>query len=111
MHDLNKFTYIYTLNQIVMSLGAVIKQLRKEKNISQKQLAINAAVSNTHLCQIEKGNYIPSLQLLSRIAESLSIPATILVFMATDETDIKPDKLDLYKQLRPVIDGLIKQIL
>lgn len=113
--------YIYTtyqidklhlrFNQYYMGLGATIKKIREQKEITQQQLATAAPIANTYLSLIEQEKNIPSLEMIDKIAKALDLPATILVFMATDENDIKPDKVQAYRHVRPLIDELIKQVI
>lgn len=45
-----------------------LQKLRKQKNITQEDLAIAVGVSRQTIVAIEKGNYIPSLLLGMKIA-------------------------------------------
>lgn len=57
-----------------MIKGSLIKNLRKEKNISQRQLAKNIEISNTELSRIESGErQEPSPQVLMSIGKELGI--------------------------------------
>lgn len=54
-----------------MSLGENIKTRRKEKGLSQEELAERVLVSTPMICQIERGTRNPSLQLGKAIADVL----------------------------------------
>lgn len=54
-----------------MSLGENIKTKRKEKGLSQEELAERVLVSTPMICQIERGTRNPSLQLGKAIADVL----------------------------------------
>ena len=45
-----------------------IKVLRAEKNITQEELAERVGVTRQTIIAIEKGNYVPSLELAFKIA-------------------------------------------
>jgi putative transcriptional regulator len=60
-------------------LGAKIVQIRTEKEISQKQLALNIGSTNTHLRRIERGEANPTINTLRRIAAELGISISDLV--------------------------------
>ena len=50
-----------------------IKQIREEKNMSQKELAGKAEISQQFLCDIEKGRRKPSIDTAIKIAGVLNI--------------------------------------
>lgn len=50
-----------------------IAVIRKEKGLSQKQLAEKVGIGNDWLCDIEKGKGTPSLPLAKTIAEKLGV--------------------------------------
>ena len=54
-----------------MSLGENIKTRRKDKGLSQEELAERVLVSTPMICQIERGTRNPSLQLGKAIADVL----------------------------------------
>lgn len=56
------------------SIGRNIRTLRKQNGLTQEQLAERAQMSTLHLGRIERGERIPSLPYLSRIADALHVP-------------------------------------
>lgn len=46
-----------------MSVGENIKKLRTERNMKQTELAQKAGITQSMLCQIERGTKNPSLQI------------------------------------------------
>ena len=50
-----------------------IKQIRKERNMRQKELAEKAEISPQFLCDIEHGRRKPSIDTAIKIAEVLNI--------------------------------------
>jgi len=60
-----------------------IKELRKNKKMSQEELAIVCEVSRQTINAVEKNKYDPSLELAFRLAENL---------------DVSVDELFLYKK-------------
>ena len=54
-----------------MSVGTNIRRIREDKGISQKQLAKEAQISQSMLCQIERETKSPSLQVGIEIARLL----------------------------------------
>lgn len=64
------------------TLGAYIREQRNAAQISLRQLAKAADVSNPYLSQVERGLRKPSAEILSRIATGLRISAETLYVRA-----------------------------
>jgi transcriptional regulator with XRE-family HTH domain len=69
-----------TLN--VRELGDYIREQRRTAQISLRQLARLAGVSNPYLSQIERGLRRPSAEILQQIAKALRISAEALYVQA-----------------------------
>lgn len=71
------------------TLGAYIKTQRQLADLSLRQMAELAEVSNPYLSQIERGMHQPSVRVLRSIARALSISAESLLAQAglLDEAD------------------------
>ena len=52
-------------------IGERIRQLRKERGISQVKLAEKAGLSQPHIVRIEQGRYSVGLDILQAIAKAL----------------------------------------
>jgi transcriptional regulator with XRE-family HTH domain len=63
-------------------LGAFIKEQRDAAEMSIRQLAAQAGVSNPYLSQVERGLRKPSAEILGRIAQGLRISAETLYVQA-----------------------------
>lgn len=70
-------------------LGGRLREIRTAARLSQRQLAARAGVSNTTISLIEQSRTSPSLTVLQRILEALSI--TLVEFF--HEKDSEADKL------------------
>lgn len=66
----------------VRDLGAFIRQQRQAAQISLRQLAKQAGVSNPYLSQVERGLRRPSAEILAQIAHGLQISVESLLTMA-----------------------------
>lgn len=66
----------------VSDLGAYIREQRGNAEISLRQLARLAGVSNPYLSQIERGLRRPSAEILQQIAKALRISAEALYVKA-----------------------------
>lgn len=93
-----------------MDLGNAIKTLRKQKKITQKQLAELSEISTNALCSIETGQSFPSKATITKICSSLKIPESYLLLFSITEDDIPEDKRVLYRALaEPLKEGLIHE--
>ncbi|GAA4858856.1 MULTISPECIES: helix-turn-helix domain-containing protein [Saccharopolyspora] len=70
------------VNQAVSDLGGYIRQQRNNAQISLRQLAKLAGVSNPYLSQVERGLRKPSAEILQQIAKGLRISAEALYVQA-----------------------------
>lgn len=61
------------------SVGKRISLLRKQKKISQEELAFQAHVDRTYISRIESAGANPSLRLLAKIARRLDISVAELL--------------------------------
>lgn len=71
-----------TVNKAVDGLGAYIRTQRSHAEISLRQLAKLAGVSNPYLSQVERGLRKPSAEILQQIAQALRISAEALYVQA-----------------------------
>jgi transcriptional regulator with XRE-family HTH domain len=55
-------------------LGKNVRLLRQQRGITQEDLAFEAKIDLTYMGGIERGKRNPSLLVMARIAEALSVP-------------------------------------
>ena len=55
-------------------LARNVRRLRQQRQMTQEQLALDAEIDLTYLGGIERGKRNPSLAVLARIADALSVP-------------------------------------
>ena len=70
------------VHQAVSDLGSYIRTQRSNAQISLRQLAKLAGVSNPYLSQVERGLRKPSAEILQQIAKGLRISAEALYVKA-----------------------------
>jgi transcriptional regulator with XRE-family HTH domain len=70
------------VSQAVDDIGAYIRSQRESAQVSLRQLARSAGVSNPYLSQIERGLRKPSAEILQQIAKGLRISAEALYVKA-----------------------------
>jgi transcriptional regulator with XRE-family HTH domain len=63
-------------------IGSFIRTQREAAEVSVRQLAERAGVSNPYLSQIERGLRKPSAEVLSQIAKALRLSAEVLYVRA-----------------------------
>lgn len=54
-------------------LGKEISRIRKEKDLSQDDLAVNCNIDRSYLAEIEEGKVNPSLKVIFKITIGLNI--------------------------------------
>lgn len=62
-----------------MRIGRRIKELRREKELKQVELASKAGISNTYLSDIESDRTMPSLKTLIKISNALGVNTNIFL--------------------------------
>lgn len=67
------------------TIGGKIRVMRKERKMTQEELAESVGVGITHISHIETGNSIPSLQVLVGIINTLGCSADELLCIDVKE--------------------------
>ncbi|MEU7067547.1 helix-turn-helix domain-containing protein [Streptomyces sp. NPDC053429] len=97
----------------VGNLGEYLREQRRQAQLSLRQLADAAGVSNPYLSQIERGLRKPSADILQQLAKALRISAETLYVQAgiLDERD--PDEVETRAVILadPSINERQKQVL
>ncbi len=57
-------------------LGRNVRRFRQQRGLTQEELAFEAEIDLTYMGGIERGTRNPSLLVMARIAEALSVPLT-----------------------------------
>lgn len=64
---------------LALAFGTVMRNARLERGIAQESLAASAAVERSYLGRVERGESVPSLAVILRIAGALGCTAEQLV--------------------------------
>ncbi len=75
MGQIAPLPYQHALKQF----GQNLQILRKEKNLSQEQLAEIVGVNRTYLSLVESGHRNPTLRFLYRVTKALKVPSEQLL--------------------------------
>ena len=70
------------VSNAALDIGSFIRSQREAAQVSVRQLAEKAGVSNPYLSQIERGLRKPSAEVLSQIAKALRMSAEVLYVRA-----------------------------
>jgi transcriptional regulator with XRE-family HTH domain len=92
-----------------MDLGYIIKNIRKQKGLTQSEFAALCGITQTYLSQIEGNLKEPNLSTLKTISEKLSIPLPILFFLSLTEDDIQPSKRKDFENVSPSVKRLVNE--
>jgi transcriptional regulator with XRE-family HTH domain len=90
--------------QIMQATADRIRHLRKQKDISQEELALRAGINTVYFGQIERGQKCPTVDTLYKIAVGLEIPLPDLLRFNTQTADSEDVDINAY------MEQLIKRI-
>lgn len=65
--------------ELAHAFGAAVRALRMERGIAQESLAHQAGIERSHMGKIERGEHMPTLALILRIAAALNRSAADLI--------------------------------
>ena len=71
------------------AIGTTIKKVRHQRGLSQGELAAATDLSVSYLSFIEQGRRTPNLEIVEKIAGALGVPLSILVFLASDKSELE----------------------
>ena len=72
--------------ELAQAFGAAVRALRTERGIAQESLAHLAGIERSHMGKIERGEHLPSLAIILKVAAALKMSATAL--MAATESNL-----------------------
>jgi len=67
-------------------LGQTISKLRSENDLTQTELADKIGVDSNYISLLERGERLPSIQLLANISDLLGCPLHIIFLRAEGDT-------------------------
>lgn len=71
------------------AVGAVIRSLRRERELSQEVLSGLSGIARTHLTMIERGVKQPNFETIWRIANALNLRPSELVLLVEQQIEKK----------------------
>lgn len=95
--------FVHEENSIARSIGAILHDFRKQRELSLSDLAQLSGVSRSMLSQIETGRSVPSVVVLCKIARTFNVPVTVFL---KNELEERPTLLNAEETpLRVSADG------
>lgn len=73
-----EITNISPEDKNLIELMALLASIRKEKNMTQKELAEKVHVSQAQIARLENFSYVPSLKTVTKIADGLNLEITFV---------------------------------
>lgn len=93
-----------------MNIGKAVVTLRKQKGFNQKRFCEEIGITQSYLSQIENDNKKPSTDVLVDIANAIGVPLPVLFWFSVDENDVDENKVEMFTQLKPMIDKMIEGV-
>ncbi|MGU2390805.1 helix-turn-helix domain-containing protein [Pseudomonas aeruginosa] len=65
--------------ELAQAFGAAVRALRMERGIAQESLANLAGVERSHMGKVERGEHMPTLAIIFKIAGALDCSTAVLM--------------------------------
>ncbi|MFA5676980.1 MAG: helix-turn-helix transcriptional regulator [Pseudomonas sp.] len=65
--------------ELAQAFGAAVRALRMERGIAQETLANLASIERSHMGKIERGEHMPTLAIIFKIAKALECSTAVLM--------------------------------
>ena len=62
-----------------LAFGRVLQQLRREKKLSQEDLAFTSELDRTFISRMENGRRRPTINTIIRLSRALEVPAAQMI--------------------------------
>lgn len=72
-----------------MGVGARLRQLRQEKNLSQGDITESTGLARSYISRVEHGHTVPSVETLHRFAAALGVPL-YKIFYRSEDSLVRP---------------------
>lgn len=74
--------------EIAKDFGTIVRELRRERNISQEKLAEIGNLDRSYISEVENGYKTPSIITVSKIASALGVRPSRLFQLVEKRSDI-----------------------
>ena len=65
--------------ELAQAFGAAVRALRTERGIAQESLANLAGIERSHMGKVERGEHMPTLAIIFKIASALDCSTAVLM--------------------------------
>ena len=65
--------------ELAQAFGAAVRALRAERGIAQESLANLAGIERSHVGKVERGEHMPTLAIIFKIASALECSTAVLM--------------------------------
>lgn len=65
--------------ELAQAFGAAVRALRAERGIAQELLANLAGIERSHMGKVERGEHMPTLAIIFKIASALECSTSVLM--------------------------------
>ena len=97
-----------------MTIGEKIKQLRKDKGMTQKELAVLSGISVTSIQYYESGKFTPKIEQVQKIAKAMNIPEMEMLptyWDSTIDVDAIQNELKFMDLVRSLYGDVVEKML
>lgn len=70
--------------------GRMVREHRESLSLSQESLAERADLNRSYLGEIERGQVVPSLATMNKLAHALETKLSTLILLCEDESQTQP---------------------
>jgi len=91
-----------------MNAGYAIKFVRNQRGLTIPKLAKKAGLSTSYVSLLENNARDPSLSALQKIAGALSVPLSVLIFVATPPAELDPLSPEIAEKLSAATMKLLR---
>ena len=71
--------------ELAQAFGAAVRALRMERGIAQESLANLAGIERSHMGKVERGEHMPTLAIIFKIAGALECSTAVLMSEAESQ--------------------------
>jgi len=75
---------------VAAAFGAVIRAIRTNDGLAQEALALRAGIERSHMGKIERGEHMPTLAMILRLARALERSAGELLLETEAALEVQP---------------------
>jgi transcriptional regulator with XRE-family HTH domain len=84
----------------LMQIGDRIKGIRKERGITQTDLALKAGISRTYLADLEGNRYTPSINILKVLANVLNVKLSDIIEGKEKDPELSESYIEVLQSAR-----------